>query len=113
MLPDFQSVMLPLLESLKVGAEQTTKQTHETLAQYFELTDEELNHRVPGRDETMFQQTVNEAKAHLLRADLLFHTNPNCVQITPLGKQVLSRRLNRIDTEYLKRLPGYQELTGP
>jgi hypothetical protein len=31
------------------------------------------------------------------------------IKITPLGKQVLHRRLNGIDTNYLKRFPGYVE----
>ena len=101
--------MLPLLESLKAGVEQTINQTHEALAQHFELTDQELSQRVPGRDQTVFHQAVSEAQAHLLRADLLRHTMPDCLSITPLGRQVLSRRLNRIDMDFLKRLPDYDE----
>ncbi len=107
MLPDFQTIMLPLLESLKEGKEQTSNQLHDALAAYFELSDEELNERLRGSDQTVFYQRINEAKTHLLRADLLSITNQDSLAITSLGKQVLHKRLNSIDTNYLKRFPGY------
>lgn len=107
MLPDFQTIMLPLLESLKEGKELSIKQIHDVLASYFELADEELNERLLGGEHTVFNQSINEAIVHLRRADLLSTTNQNSVVITPLGKQVLYRRLNSIDIHYLKRFPGY------
>jgi restriction system protein len=112
MLPTFQTIMLPLLETLKEGDEQTIKQVLDALAAYFELTEEELNQRFPGSDLTVFYQRINEAKAHLRMADLLSTTGPNVCKITSLGKQVLQRRLNGIDTQYLKRFPGYTEAAG-
>jgi|APTNR8051073442_1049403.scaffolds.fasta_scaffold00003_348 restriction system protein len=107
MLPNFQTIMLPLLESLKEGKELAVTQLHDALASYFELTDEELNERLPDSDQTVFYQRINEAKTHLLRAGLLSTTNQDSLAITSLGKQVLHRRLNSIDTNYLKRFPGY------
>lgn len=107
MLPNFQTIMLPLLESLKESKEVSRLKLQEALAAYFELTDEELNERVQGGEQTVFQQNINEAITHLRAADLLSTENQDSVSITPLGKQVLHRRLNSIDTNYLKRFPGY------
>jgi restriction system protein len=58
MIPDFQIIMLPLLESLKEGDEQTIKQTHHSLAAYFELSDNELNEHLPGNDQTLFYSRI-------------------------------------------------------
>jgi restriction system protein len=107
MLPHFETIMLPWLESLKEGKEVSATQLHEALAVYFELTDEELNERVQGSELTVFSQRIHEAIAHLRKADLLTASNEDGIVITPLGKQILHRRLNSMDTHYLKRFPGY------
>jgi len=107
MIPDFQTIMLPLLESLSDGEEHPIKQIHDNLAAYFELNNEELIEKLPGGDQLLFYAGIHEAKSHLLKADLLQHTNSDFFKITPLGKQVLHKRPNLIDTNFLKRLPGY------
>lgn len=112
MLPTFQTIMLPFLEALKGEDEKTIKQLHDTLAAYFELTDDELNQRLAGSDQTMFYQCINEAKTHLRMADLLSTASQDVYKITSLGKQVLQKRPNTIDTNYLKRFPGYIEAAG-
>lgn len=106
MIPDFQTIMLPLLDSLKEGDDRSIKQTHDALAAYFELNDDELNEEELGNDQTLFNSRILLAMSHLLMADLLQNTN-GLLKITPLGKQVLSKRLNTIDTNYLRRFPGY------
>jgi restriction system protein len=109
MIPDFQMIMLPLLESLKSNEARTMEQTHDALARYFELTDEELSERSQGDNQTVFYKNMNVAQSHLQRADLITNASAWLIKITPLGKQVLHRRLNGIDTNYLKRFPGYVE----
>ncbi len=109
MLPNFQTIMLPFLESLKEDEELTIKQIHDVLAAYFELTDAELNQRLPGSDQTEFYQAIHVAKSHLLMADLLSTKSHDVYKITSLGKQVLHKRLNMIDIQYLRRFPGYIE----
>jgi restriction system protein len=108
-IPDFQTIMLPLLESLKEGDERNLMQTHYVMAEYFELTDEELNKHLPNGDHTLFYSRLVEAKSHLQMADLLENVNKGLFKITPLGKQVLHKRPNLIDTNYLRRFPGYIE----
>lgn len=109
MIPDFQTIMLPLLENLKEGDELNLLQAHHALAVYFELTDEELNKHLPSSDHTLFYTRLVEAKSHLQKADLLENTRHDSFKITPLGKQVLNKRPNTIDTNYLRRFPGYIE----
>src|SRR5690606_8566480 len=103
-IPDFQTIMLPLLEGLQ--ADEVAEQTLNRLAAYFELTEEELNKR-EAQTETVFQKNITEAIRHLLKAGLI--VQPKGLQITGLGKQVVQRRLNYLDTQYLRRLPGYLE----
>ena len=109
MVPDFQSIMLPMLESSKEGGDFTDKQMHDALEKYLELTDEEVNELLPGSDQTLFYHNLIEAQSHLLMAGLLERASGDYFKITPLGKQVLHKRPNVIDTNYLRRFPGYVE----
>jgi restriction endonuclease Mrr len=104
-IPDFQTIMLPLLEGIHTG--EGAEHTLNRLAAYFELTDEELSTQEVTRSQTVFQKNIAEAIMHLKRAGLVEQTNG--LQITGLGKQVVQRRLNYLDTQYLRRFPGYLE----
>ena len=97
-IPDFQAIMLPFLEGLKSGEERSLQIMLDQLAEYFELTDEELS--------SEFMESVTEASAHLEKAGLVEKT-ANGFKVSALGKQVISKRLNSIDTQYLRRFPGY------
>jgi restriction endonuclease Mrr len=63
--PDFQSVMLPFLETLQDGRERTMREVTETLAVRLNLTDEERQERLPSGQQTLFSNRVAWAKSHL------------------------------------------------
>lgn len=46
-IPDFQSIMRPLLEHLADGEIRRNRETNEHLAQHFELTEDELAEMLP------------------------------------------------------------------
>lgn len=75
------------------------KDVRKRLSEYFELMDDEFS-------SDLFLKNTNEATRHLIAADLI-ESLPGGYSITPLGRQVLQRRLNVLDTDFLKRLPGY------
>ena len=107
--PDFQMLMLPFLENLKQGEERSMSNVSAGLIRFVELTDDALKPFVPEQDEPAFQHAITLARQHLAKAGLIENTNVDFVKITSLGKLVLTKRLNIIDVEYLRRLPGYNE----
>jgi restriction endonuclease Mrr len=106
--PDFQAFLLPLLESTRDGEEHSLEYIHDALTRYFELSDEAMKPLIPGGNAQEFQLAVLQAKEHLIKADLIENVQGNFIRITSLGKMVLNRRLNSLDIEYLRRLPGYR-----
>jgi restriction system protein len=64
-IPDFQSIMRPLLVVLADGQDKTVRTIRDALAQRFDLTEEELEERLPsGRDRT-YRNRVGWAVTHL------------------------------------------------
>ena len=64
-IPDFQTIMLPLMRHLQDGREHPTDETLDALAEHFELTEEERRALLPLRIQAVFTNRVAWAKSHL------------------------------------------------
>ena len=69
-IPDFQTIMLPLLQHMADGNEHSNRDLNETLADYFQLTEEEQNRLLPSGKQKLFTNRVAWAKAELKKAGL-------------------------------------------
>jgi restriction system protein len=106
-IPDFQSMMLPLLEIFSDQKEHSIQETAEFLAKKYKLTDEELNELLPSGKQTRFQNRVGWSRTYLAKAKLLQTTRRSYYQITGRGQDVLKSKVNRIDMKYLEQFPEY------
>ena len=61
MIPDYQTLMLPVLKSC-AGGEVTTSTVVDSLAKHFKLTEEERDDLLPSGKQTTFSNRVNWAK---------------------------------------------------
>jgi restriction system protein len=109
MIPDFQSIMLPLMNNIQDGQEHSTKLTHDQLAKHFNLTEEERNEFLPSGNQRIFYNRVFWAKAHLKMAGLIENTRRGYFKITTLGMDALSKGPAQINIAFLKQFPGYKE----
>jgi restriction system protein len=64
-IPDFQSVMLPLVKILGDGQERTMREVTDQLAESFHLTDQEREELLPSGQQSLFNNRVGWAKSHL------------------------------------------------
>jgi restriction system protein len=108
-IPDFQTLMLPLLQLAADGQEYSIRDARETLADHFTLSPEEKAELLPSGRQPIFDNRVAWAKSYLQQAGILKPTRRAHFQITERGKQVLSERPSRIDIEYLERFPEFVE----
>jgi len=107
--PDFQTIMLPLLKIAEDGQEHSGHEFLERLAKYFELSDEDLNELLPSGKQTRFYNRVGWARTYLIKSKLLEMPRRSFYKITERGKEVLKNNPTRIDMNYLKRFPEYIE----
>jgi restriction system protein len=108
-IPDFQTLMLPLLKFASDGKEHSNKDAREQLAKDFALTEEEKNTLLPSGRQTIFVNRVAWAKVYLQHAGLLNSNRRGYIQISDRGREVLRENLKRITVKYLERFPELLE----
>lgn len=106
MIPDYQTLMLPVLKSCANG-EVVTKDVVELLADEFNLTQDEREEMLPSGKQTRFSNRVHWAKNYLKQAGLVKFTARSYFIITEEGKAVLSEGPERIDRKFLERFDAY------
>ena len=103
--PTFEEIMLPFLQSIEDKKEYTSRSVIETLAEYFNLTEEERNEPSPGGNNLLTINT-NTARLHMKHAGLIDSTVTE-FKITDRGLETLENRPKKIDLAYLKGLEEY------
>ena len=104
-IPDFQSVMLPLVNVLGGGQERTMREVTDLLAESFHLTDLERQEAVPSGQQSVFSNRVAWAKSHLKAAGLLENPVRGRVRISDLGRMVLTEKPAAVNVRFLKKFP--------
>ena len=108
-IPDFQTLMLPLLCHLADGAERTNQESFDAMAHEFNLTDAERAQLLPSGQQTVFRNRLAWAKAHFKRAGLIESPRRGTYRITDCGRDVLADSPKRIDLKFLDKFPGHRE----
>jgi restriction system protein len=113
MIPNFQSIMLPLLEIIGDKKEHTIQELRDSLAKYFNLTEEEKSELLPKSKQKRFNNRVGWARTYLKKAELLVYTQRGYFKITDRGLTVLQEKPSKINVKYLKRFPEFLEFNKP
>ena len=109
MIPDFQTLMLPLLKCVSDGQEHKYRDIIEHLAAEFEVTDEERKELLASGSQPVFDNRVGWARTYLKKAGLLDSPKRAILIISDLGREILSKNPPKIDTKYLRRFPAFIE----
>src|SRR4051794_11420829 len=96
-IPDYQSIMLPLLRLTKDNKEHRFRDVVEALSQEFSLTDLERAEMLPSGTAPLFDNRVGWARTYLKQAGLLQSPKRGIFQIIEAGRALLSKPLSRID----------------
>lgn len=108
-IPDFQAIMLPLLEFVADGREHSKAEAVEHLAVKFGLTEEERKVLLPSGRQRVFDNRVGWARTYMAKASLLESPRRSFFQITARGRDVLAQRPDRIDRNFLAQFPEFRE----
>jgi len=109
MIPDYQTIMLPLLEFAGDKKEHHIREAIDYLAEKFGLTTEERKMLLPSGQQPIFDNRVGWAKTYLAKAGLLHSPKRGYFKITEKGLEVLKNPPEKIDNTYLSRFPEFIE----
>lgn len=107
--PDFQSVMLPMLRSCADGRERSLARAREELAREFGLTQEDQDELLPSGRQGLWANRVAWANTYLRQAGLLESTRRGHFRITARGLEVLGNPPDRIDIKFLERFAEFRD----
>lgn len=107
-IPDFQSIMLPLLNSASDGEARTLGDAREHLASVFTLTSDEIEELLPSGRQRRFDNRVAWAKVYLEQAGLLISPKRGRFQITSAGKAFLETNPNKITIASLDQFEKFR-----
>ncbi|MBD8616938.1 restriction endonuclease [Pseudomonas putida] len=106
-IPDFQSVMRPVLATVQNGAPLPLNELRERVADQFQLSEDERKERLPSGNQTVINNRVGWARTYLNKAGLLCIPAKGMVQITPGGLDALADGPERITVGWLKQFPEF------
>ncbi len=108
-IPDYQTIMLPLLKFAGDGKEHTLRESVEKLADEFGLTEEEREALLPSGQQTVFHNRVGWARTYMKKALFLDSPRRSYFIISKRGKEVLASNPKRIDGDFLAQFQEFKE----
>jgi restriction system protein len=108
-IPDYQTIMLPLLKFVADGKEHTLREIIEGLADKFNLNDEERRELLPSGKQPIFDNRVGWATTYLKKAGVIETPKRAVYRITERGQGVLNKNPQRVDNKFLEQFHEFKE----
>jgi restriction system protein len=112
-IPDYQSLMRPLLSFGSDGSEKNINDAINGIANQLGLTEDERHQLLPSGKQPIFSNRVHWARTYLDKAGAIKRTRRSHFVITDRGKQLLTDNPIRIDVQVLKKFPEFVAFQSP
>jgi restriction system protein len=107
--PDYQSLMLPFLNSVRDDQPHRLRELYDTLGAEFRLSEEERSELLPSGRQSVFENRVGWARTYLKKAGLLASPGRGICVITARGQALLAEQPDEITVGLLNRFPEFVE----
>jgi len=108
-IPDYQSLMLPLLQFAEARNEEiSTYEAVDALSTQLGLTEADLEEMLPSGVQRTFVNRVGWATTYMKKAGLIEPTRRGYFRITQRGQDLLKTKPAKINVKLLKRYPEFQ-----
>ena len=108
-IPQYHTLMLPLLKVMGGGSELTTNQMRDAVADHLGLSAEALSQRLPSGTQTAFDNRMGWARTYLYKAGLIKRPRRATYVISQSGKELLSNPPAAIDAEFLRSYEQFND----
>lgn len=107
--PDYQSLMLPLLKITSDRKEHGFGEVAEAIAKYFKLTDDDRKEMLSSGRQAKFENRVGWAQTYMKKAGLLESPGRGKIRITERGLKVIKDNHADINAKFLRQFPEFLE----
>lgn len=107
--PDYQTLMLPLLRAVRDGQGRRVSECVDLVANDLGLTQQDREELLPSGNQYVLANRINWAKTYLSKAGLLGSPGRGMTKITPRGENVLQSNPERVDNKYLTQFPEFNK----
>ncbi|KAF5065512.1 Mrr restriction system protein [anaerobic digester metagenome] len=107
--PDFQTIMLPLLKITSDCEKHSLHEVIEELSEEFNLSHEDMKELLPSGKQPIFDNRVGWARTYLKKAGLIEYKRRGYSNITERGLAVLKESPEKITIKFLKQYPEFME----
>lgn len=107
-IPDYQTIMLPLMRLASDGAEHPFREAVEHLADVFGLSDPERSELLPSGAANVCASRVGWARTYLKQSGLLTGPKRGVFRITPEGAALVAKSPARIDNGILMQYEAFR-----
>lgn len=111
--PDFQTVMRPILLALDDGQAHTIQQIREAVATELGVTEDDQQELLPSGKQTTYSNRIAWALTHMGKAGLVSRPVRANYSLTERGRDTLANHANRVDMNVLFMFPEYQAFRQP
>jgi len=108
-IPDYQTVMLPLLKYAADRKDHSLREAVDSLAEQFKLSEEEKKEMLSSGQQAIFLNRVGWARTYLKKAGLLETPRRAYFCISDRGLKVLQEKPSRIDAKFLDQFEEFRE----
>jgi restriction system protein len=109
-IPDYQSIMKPLLQYLKENPKEHRMQdVVEVMSNHFSLSEEEKQELLPSGLQAVIDNRIGWARTYLKKAGLLEDPKRGYVKISKKGIDVIEKNPNVINVNFLKQFDEFIE----
>lgn len=108
-IPDYQSIMLPLLTFAGDKQEHSLREAIDTLANTLGLTEAERKELLPSGQQATFDNRVAWAKTYMKKAGLLAAPRRGFFSITERGSNILNQKPETINVQFLEQFDEFIE----
>jgi restriction endonuclease Mrr len=106
--PDYETLMLPVLRAVASGAPMTASEVRAAVAEQVGISEEDRAERLPSGG-LLFDSRVHWAVTYMVQAGLLVRPKRAVVQITQRGQEVLHSNPDRVDNQVLEQFAEFVE----
>lgn len=108
-IPTYEQIMRPFLTMLQDRQTHSAREVIEKISEFFRLTDEEREAKLPSGQQTYIDNRTGWARTHLKKAGCIDYVSRGIYKITQRGLELLESNADKIDNNTLRQFKEFVE----